>query len=452
MPSTAHAQPTDQTLCPTLFKYKPSHLLPLLVLSSISLSACQQSPNHVAEVQTAINTDAASTTVASSVAPTPKPNVSQQFIGANLVQQRLKMALPEITYSTDDLPIFAKQVNQVSWPIASDAEQLGDFKTSTTSAVAVMASAPVASAPDSTASKSATNFQSTIDYSALKPSVQNNQQIKNQGTLKPIAIQPNEGIVLKTQALLNWHGHSVGPVTGVMNKNTIKALQIFQQKHNLPMTTTMNDATWAALTSNQTLNQQPVLVNYQLTAKDLKTTKAPKDMQYKTAREAVAEKFHMSQKLLGRFNPNTPLKAGNVITVYNPYQPNMTEVTKVVTDKKKNILYAYAANGELVASYPTTVGSNYTPSPSGTLKVKNRVLNPTYNTDFSSKEKWLPPGPNNPVGPVWIGLSKRGFGIHGSPEPELISAQKSHGCVRLTNWDALSLYGTIADGAEVVFQ
>ena len=448
MPFPAQSQTSDQKFSKILGKHKP---LPLLLLLSISLSACQKASNDIANAQTAISTDAASSTAASSVAPTLKPNVSQQFIGDNLVQQRLKTALPEIAYTTDNLPTFAQQVNQVSWPLASDTNRL-QTETSTASTSAVLTTASVASVSGSGASSPDTTSQSTIDYSALKPSVNHDNKINKQSTLKPIILEPNERIVFKTQALLNWHGHSVGAVTGVMNKNTIKALQIFQQKHNLPVTTTLNAATWAALTRNQTLNQQPVFVNYQLTAKDLKITKAPKDMQYKTAREAVAEKFHMSQKLLGRLNPNIPLKAGTVITVYNPYQPNMTEVTKVVTDKQKNILYAYAANGELVASYPTTVGSNYTPSPSGTLKVKNRVLNPTYNADFSSKEKWLPPGPNNPVGPVWVGLSKRGFGIHGSPEPELISAQKSHGCVRLTNWDALSLYGTIADGAEVVFQ
>ena len=446
MPFPAQSQTSDQKFSQILRKHKP--LVLLVLLSSISLSACQKASNDIADAQTAISTDAASSTAASSVAPTLKPNVSQQFIGDTLVQQRLKMALPEIAYTTDNLPTFAKQVNQVSWP------PTGAVVSSETPASSVNATA-AASTATASVSQPTSAFHASIDYSALRQTddkdASKGKSQKN-STPKAIEFKANELLIFRTQALLNWHGHSVGPVTGVMNKNTIKAMQIFQQKHNLPVTTTLNAATWAALTHNQTLNQQPVFVNYQLTAKDLKITKAPKDMQYKTAREAVAEKFHMSQTLLGRLNPNTPLKAGNVITVYNPYQPNMTEVTKVVTDKQKNILYAYAANGELVASYPTTVGSNYTPSPSGTLKVKNRVFNPTYNADFSSKEKWLPPGPNNPVGPVWIGLSKRGFGIHGSPEPELISAQKSHGCVRLTNWDALSLYGTIADGAEVVFQ
>lgn len=419
------------------------------VLLVISLSACQQPPNQAIDVPTVATANTAASTTASVAAsspvPTPKANVSQQFIGTSLVQQRLKQALPEIAYTTDNLPMVAQQVNQVSW------SPIGAIELKAMPASTVVAS----QAASASATQSVTGFQSTIDYSALKQSANANPStVANKDALpsKQVSITPDELLVFKTQALLNWHGHSVGALTGIMNKNTIKAMQIFQQKHNLPVTTTMDEATWSALTSNETLNKQPIFINYQLTRDDLVITKAPKDMQYKSAREAVAEKFHMSQKLVSRLNPTTPLKAGNVITVYNPYQPNMTEVTKVVSDKKKNILYAYAASGELVASYPTTVGSNYTPSPSGSLKVKNRVLNPTYNTDFSSKEKWLPPGPNNPVGRAWIGLSKRSFGIHGSPEPELISAQKSHGCVRLTNWDALSLYGTIADGADVIFE
>ena len=349
----------------------------------------------VPTVATASTTASTTASVAaSSPTPTLKANVSQQFIGTSLVQQRLKQALPEIAYTTDNLPMVAQQVNQVSWSPTGAIE----LKAMPASAVAASQAASTASA---SATQSTPGFQSTIDYAALKQSANDNpSSVANKDALpsKQVFIKPDELLVFKTQALLNWHGHSVGALTGIMNKNTIKAMQIFQQKHNLPVTTTMDEATWSALTSNETLNKQPIFINYQLTRDDLVITKAPKDMQYKSAREAVAEKFHMSQKLVSRLNPTTPLKAGNVITVYNPYQPNMTEVTKVISDKKKNILYAYAASGELVASYPTTVGSNYTPSPSGSLKVKNRVLNPTYNTDFSSKEKWLPPGPNNPVG------------------------------------------------------
>lgn len=261
----------------------------------------------------------------------------------------------------------------------------------------------------------------------------------------------NKHTVIKIQALLNWNHHGVGAVDGKFSRNTIKAMQNFQKAQNLPVTETMNAETWNALTANKTLNEQPVLVSYTLTAQDVRLPYHPKGAQYRSVREAVAEKFHMSRALLAELNPNIPLKAGQTITVYNPGQPNMVAVTRVVADKRRNSLYAYDSTGKLIASYPTTVGGGRTPSPRGKHKVMNRVLDPTYNKDFKNKNSAIPPGPNNPVGRVWLGLSKPSYGIHGSPEPELISRQSSAGCVRLTNWDALALFGTIQEGAEVEF-
>lgn len=312
-----------------------------------------------------------------------QPNTSQQFVGANEIEQRLIEALPEIPYSTTDLTEHAQKVNSAVW----------------------------------------------------QPDV------------------PMDNITAtKVQALLNWHHHGVGAVDGAFGSNAIKAMQAFQKARDLPVTDKMDSATWQALTADTNLNNQPVLVNYTLTKQDVSLPYHKKGQQYRSVREAVAEKFHMSEALLQNLNKNTPLKAGNTITVYNPGQPNVVPVAKVVADKRKNILYAYDANDKMIASYPTTVGGRGTPSPKGTHKVANRVLKPTYNKDFKNPHSVLPPGPNNPVGLVWMGLSKPGYGIHGSPQPEMISRQASAGCVRLTNWDALSLYGTMEMGATVEFR
>lgn len=313
-----------------------------------------------------------------------RPNVSQQFIGIDLVSVRLASALDELPYETDTLDGYAKSVNHAVWTPPQ---------------------APATSA--------------TLD----------------------------EATVLRIQALLNWHHHGVGAVDGKMNKNTIKAMRVFQEKQGLPITDTMDWATWQALFANPQLNEQPVLVRYELTAEDVKLYGGRSE--YQSVSEKIAEKFHMSRSLLQSLNPNTPLKAGNVITVYNPYQPNEVAVTKVKVKRKDNILFAYDKDDKLVASYPTTV--NMARTPKGTYKVTSRVIKPTYNSDFSSKKGLIAPGPNNPVGLVWIGISKPSFGIHGSPQPEKISQQTSAGCVRLTNWDALGLYGVIQDGAEVEF-
>lgn len=257
--------------------------------------------------------------------------------------------------------------------------------------------------------------------------------------------------ILKIQALLNWHHHKVGAVDGKFNANTIKAMNVFQYKHNLPLTQTMNEATWQALTQDRALLERPVLVKYTLTEEDVDLYKYPKQTRYKKIEEAIAERFQMKRELLKRLNPNTPLQAGKSIIVYNPAQPNMQAVTRVIADKKRNILFAYNKDNELVASYPTTVGGRNSPSPTGKHRVVNSHIDPSYNKDFKNKASSIPGGPNNPVGRVWMGLSKKSFGIHGSPEPEMISHQKSAGCVRLTNWDALSLFGTIQHGAEVEF-
>lgn len=261
----------------------------------------------------------------------------------------------------------------------------------------------------------------------------------------------DENLILKIQALLTYNHHSVGAVDGRFGKNVVKALQVFQEKNGLQVTGDIDSETWNKLTEDSTINEQPVLVNYTLTDEDVTLISNPKGQQFESVLEAVAEKFHMSQGLLLRLNADTSFEAGNTIVVYNPYQPNAIPVHRVVAVKSKNLLYAYDENDTLVASYPTTMGSVYKPSPNGEYKVLSRIKDPTYNKDFKNPKTALPPGPNNPVGRVWIGINKRSYGIHGSPNPERISRQNSSGCVRLTNWDALGLYGTIEEGAKVEF-
>lgn len=261
----------------------------------------------------------------------------------------------------------------------------------------------------------------------------------------------DENLIIKIQGLLNYNHHSVGAVDGRFGENVIKALQVFQERNGLEADGQMTPETWAKLTEDETVTSQPILVNYDLTKEDVTLISHPKGQQFTSVLEAVAEKFHMSQGLLLRLNPETPFEEGNTILVYNPYQPNEQEVHRVVAVKAKNLLYAYNDKDELVASYPTTMGSVYKPSPDGEYKVLSRIKDPTYNKDFSNENSVLPPGPNNPVGRVWIGINKPSYGIHGSPNPERISRQNSSGCVRLTNWDALGLYGTIEEGAKVEF-
>lgn len=318
--------------------------------------------------------------------PSSSTNVSHQFAGMDLVSARLAMAFDEIPYHTEDLDEFAQSVNTAVWRSPADNQ--------------------------------------------------------------------NPAVIMRIQALLNWHHHSVGSVDGAivngkMPLNTIKAMQIFQQVHGLPVSDEMNAQTWAKLTANPTLMRQPVLVRYQVVKEDYAKVNKRGRSTYKDGVEAIAERFHMSPVLLKELNKGVVFNPDTTITVYNPYEPNKTPIHRVLVKREQNILYAYDENNRLTATYPTTV--NMARTPKGTYKVANRVLDPVYNKDFTNKRTAIPAGPNNPVGRVWIGIDKPSFGIHGSPEPEKISQQSSAGCVRLTNWDALGLFGTIENEAVVVF-
>lgn len=321
--------------------------------------------------------------------------VSQKVAGNSRVAVSLNKFLPTIKYTTENLPAVAQKINAATW-------------------------------------KEGTKID------------------RNVGT--------------KLQALLNWNQNGVGPVDGYWGKNTIKAMQAFQKANGLTVTNDLNNETWQALTKNEKLMTQPVLVSYQLSEADvnIKTTSIPAGaeakakldgMYYESVTEGLAEKFHISEKYLKTLNPTAKFTAGETITVYNSGNPNTKPVSRVVADKATETLYAYDAKDNLIASYPTTVGSTATPSPTGTHTVEVKVHEPNYTyTGNDGSKAIIPPGPNNPVGLVWIGLSKPSYGIHGSPDPARISRQASAGCIRLTNWDALALLGVIQNGATVEFK
>ena len=321
--------------------------------------------------------------------------VSQKVAGNSRAAVSLNKFLPTIKYTTENLPAVARKINAATW-------------------------------------KEGTKID------------------RNVGT--------------KLQALLNWNQNGVGPVDGYWGKNTIKAMQAFQKANGLTVTNDLNNETWQALTKNEKLMTQAVLVSYQLSEADvnIKTTSIPAGaeakakldgMYYESVTEGLAEKFHISEKYLKTLNPTAKFTAGETITVYNPGNPNTKPVSRVVADKATETLYAYDDKDNLIASYPTTVGSTATPSPTGTHTVEVKVHEPNYTyTGNDGSKAIIPPGPNNPVGLVWIGLSKPSYGIHGSPDPARISRQASAGCIRLTNWDALALLGVIQNGATVEFK
>jgi len=272
----------------------------------------------------------------------------------------------------------------------------------------------------------------------------------------------NSAMTIKMQALLDWNHASPGAIDGGWGMNSKKALINFQTMKGLPATGKMDQKTWDALNKNIPANK-PVLVTYTITEDDIKTNFATtpagaeakskmKGLYYQDIKEMLGERFHMDVRYLDKLNKNKQYKAGETITVLNTRAPLNQRINRVVANKADKTLYAY--NGDkLVATYPTTIGSDATPSPQGTFKIINKVKMPWYKATVGKgadkQVHMLPPGPNSPVGVVWMGLSKPSYGLHGSPKPEGISRQASAGCVRLTNWDVLEVYANIENGATV---
>lgn len=183
-------------------------------------------------------------------------------------------------------------------------------------------------------------------------------------------------------------------------------------------------------------------------------------MAYTSVREMLAERFHIDEDFLQQLNPQANFShAGEIIKVPNLVLPKRENVQRIIADKAQRQIRGYNSEGRLVVAYPATIGSSDNPSPSGTVQVERIALNPnyTYNPKVNFKQGsndqvlTIPPGPNGPVGTVWIALSKPTYGIHGTPEPSRIGKTSSHGCIRLTNWDAEELAKIVKPGVVVHF-
>ena len=221
------------------------------------------------------------------------------------------------------------------------------------------------------------------------------------------------------------------------------------------------------------MDGQPATTNYKITDKDLAgpfLERLPSKMEdmkdiprlsYISPREGLAEKFHMSEELLATLNPGQRFdRAGDTIVVVDTgSEQTATKAARVEVDKVRQTVKLFDKSNALIGFYPATVGSEEKPSPNGTLKVTEIDPNPNYryNPDYhfkgvhSRQAFTIRPGPNNPVGTMWINLSAESYGIHGTPSPGKVSKAESHGCVRLTNWDAERVAAQVAKGTPVSF-
>jgi lipoprotein-anchoring transpeptidase ErfK/SrfK len=287
---------------------------------------------------------------------------------------------------------------------------------------------------------------------------------------RPAAEDKIDAVVVKAQVLLDRAQFSPGEIDGKLGENAQKALRAFAEAKGLTSDKALTPEVWTMLAGT---SQDAAITEYKISESDVKgpfleklpakmdDMKGLKALSYTSPREAIAEKFHMSEGLLVALNPGKKFdRAGETIFVANVLN-KQTKLTigRIEIDKSRQTVKAFDPSGVLVAFFPATVGSEEKPSPSGSLKVVSADANPNYryNPDYkfkgvkSKKAFTIKPGPNNPVGSYWIGLSAEGYGIHGTPNPSKVSKSESHGCVRLTNWDAGLLGRNIKKGTPVVF-
>lgn len=278
--------------------------------------------------------------------------------------------------------------------------------------------------------------------------------------------------VIRAQVLLDRAHFSPGVIDGLDGENYQNALKAFERDRGYDPDGRLDAQVFAALTE---ADNRAAVRGYRITEEDVRGPFNPdiptemRDMReldrlsYRNAEEALAEKFHMDVDLLRRLNPQADFaRAGAVILVaaVGDDQRLPAEVDRIEVDGARVQVRAYAGD-RLLAVYPATVGSSDFPSPSGSMTVSAVAPNPTYTYDPSrlsfgresngDQAFTIAAGPNNPVGSTWIDLSEPTYGIHGTPEPAQIGKTASHGCVRLTNWDAAQLGRSVRTGARVTF-
>jgi lipoprotein-anchoring transpeptidase ErfK/SrfK len=313
-------------------------------------------------------------------------------------------------------------------------------------------------------SQNGDNGYASVDPQQTAPSIGNPTpsepviKLKNKSKMEITALE----------VFLDRQGISPGAIDGKMGGNVTKAIYAYQQMTGQALDPNDTDSILEQLR----LSGGMPVVNYTITPADAAgpyVAQIPEDyaekamlpsLAYTSTAEMLAERFHMDEAFLKEINPGADFTVpGTIVKVINPGEPKTGEVARIVADKGRKQVFAYDANGALIAAYPASIGSTDTPSPSGTVTVERVAFNPgyTYNPKINFQQGAndrildIPPGPNGPVGTVWMALSKPTYGIHGTPEPSKIGKSQSHGCIRLTNWDATELGKMVKPGVTVEF-
>jgi lipoprotein-anchoring transpeptidase ErfK/SrfK len=284
--------------------------------------------------------------------------------------------------------------------------------------------------------------------------------------------------ILAAQVLLDRAGFSPGEIDGAAGYNLRRALIGFQHQRKAPETGRPDAALMEALA---VAAGGEVLTDYTITEADLQGPFTPEIaddlieqaslpmLGYRTPLEMLGERFHASPKLLQRLNPGATFSTvGEVVRVPNvppppPLAPRGTDGQPnvvVTVSKSAKTLRVVGEDGTFLLQAPVTVGSQHDPLPIGEWAITGVWPNPVFHyspelfwdADESHSRAKIQPGPNNPVGVMWIDLTREHYGLHGTPEPSRVGHTESHGCVRLTNWDVTRLAALVNKGTRVVFE
>jgi lipoprotein-anchoring transpeptidase ErfK/SrfK len=275
--------------------------------------------------------------------------------------------------------------------------------------------------------------------------------------------------ILRAEVLLDRAHFSPGEIDGSYGGNVRQAIRGFQKLRQLPVTGVIDRATWAALEADT----EPVLASYTISAADAAGPYKPvpasmaakaklSALSYASAAEALGEKFHCSPALLHSLNPGKALdRAGVQLVVPNVVAAHgLPKASKILVSSHDGTLTLLDETGTPFAQFPASTGSIHDPLPVGRWQVLGVVSRPVYqynphlfwDAKAGDARATVPAGPNNPVGLVWIQLSKEHYGIHGTPEPGNIGKTQSHGCIRLSNWDVLAVGQAVGRGVTVLLQ
>jgi lipoprotein-anchoring transpeptidase ErfK/SrfK len=269
--------------------------------------------------------------------------------------------------------------------------------------------------------------------------------------------------ILRTQVLLERAHFSPGEIDGKAGSNLHQAIVGFQSSHGLAPSGMLDPATWQVLQRDAapalttvTLGEADVAGPFRPLPSGMVARAKLDALGYTSSLEALGERFHASPALLRQLNPGKRFDQAGVELVV-PDLDGMAPlpgITKVVVDKSDSTVSLLDEAGKVVAQYPASTGSRHDPLPIGDWKINGVGRDPTFHYNptlfwdakSGDRKATLPPGPNNPVGVVWIDLSKDHYGIHGTPEPSKIGKTQSHGCIRMTNWSARAVASAVRPG------